>query len=127
MPDSRFEFVIASSEYMVRKPNPRIFRLALQKAGLSPDRVWFCGDNVRADVEGAHAAGLFPVWYEGESGRARITTSASTRWARPAARACTSAAGASSRSASKRSRTPFPPQIFHKTLYISRAVNIIVR
>lgn len=68
LPDSRFEFVIASSEYMVRKPNPRIFRLALQKAGLSPDRVWFCGDNVRADVEGAHAAGLFPVWYEGESG-----------------------------------------------------------
>lgn len=68
LPDSRFEFVVASSEYMVRKPNPRIFRLALEKAGLPAGRVWFCGDNVRADVEGADAAGLFPVWYEGEAG-----------------------------------------------------------
>ena len=64
LPLDRFEFTIASSEYGVRKPNPLIFDLALAKADLPPEDVWFCGDNPRCDVEGAHAAGMFPVWYE---------------------------------------------------------------
>jgi putative hydrolase of the HAD superfamily len=64
LPGHAFEFVIASSEYAVRKPDPLIFRLALAKAGLPPGDVWFCGDNPRCDVGGAHAAGMFPVWYE---------------------------------------------------------------
>ena len=68
LPANRFEFVIASSEYMFRKPSPYLFRLALEKAALPADRVWFCGDNARADVEGAHGAGLFPVWYVGSAG-----------------------------------------------------------
>jgi len=64
LPEHAFEFVIASSDYGVRKPNPLIFRTALSKAGLSPEDVWFCGDQIDADVFGAQAAGLFPVWYE---------------------------------------------------------------
>jgi putative hydrolase of the HAD superfamily len=64
LPDNRFEFVIASSEYMVRKPNPLIFDLALKKANLSASDVWFCGDSPTADVEGAASVGIFPVWYE---------------------------------------------------------------
>jgi len=64
LPEHAFEFVVASSEYGVRKPDPLIFRLTLTKAGLAPGDVWFCGDNVRCDVEGAHAAGMFPVWYD---------------------------------------------------------------
>ncbi len=63
-PDHAFEFVIASSDYGVRKPNPLIFRAALTKAGLSADDVWFCGDQIGADVLGARSAGLFPVFYE---------------------------------------------------------------
>jgi putative hydrolase of the HAD superfamily len=64
LPDNRFEFVIASSEYMVRKPNPLIFELALKKVNLSASDVWFCGDSPTADVEGAASIGIFPVWYE---------------------------------------------------------------
>ena len=64
LPEHEFEFIIASSDYAVRKPNPLIFRAALSKAGLSPEDVWFCGDQIDADVFGAQAAGLFPVWYE---------------------------------------------------------------
>ena len=64
LPNNRFEFVIASSEYGVRKPSPALFALALEKAGLRGGEVWFCGDNVRADVEGSAKAGMFPVWYE---------------------------------------------------------------
>lgn len=26
--------------------------------------VWFCGDNIKADIEGSAAVGIFPVWYE---------------------------------------------------------------
>lgn len=64
LPEHEFEFVIASSDYGVRKPNPLIFQAALSKANLSPQDVWFCGDQIEADVYGAQAAGLFPVWYE---------------------------------------------------------------
>lgn len=64
LPQNRFEFIIASSEYMFRKPNPMLFELALKKAGLNAGDVWFCGDNIKADVEGSAAVGMFPVWYE---------------------------------------------------------------
>lgn len=70
LPEHRFEFVIASSEYLFRKPNRRLFELALRKAGLRAEEVWFCGDNVEADVLGAHGAGIFPVWYCPEENKA---------------------------------------------------------
>ena len=41
-----------------------VFRIALQKAGLKPSEVWFCGDSVEADIKGAHEAGIFPVYYD---------------------------------------------------------------
>ena len=64
LPRNRFEFIIATSEYGIRKPHPYLFEIALRKAGLSPKEVWFCGDNIDADVEGAAAVGIYPVWYE---------------------------------------------------------------
>ena len=65
-PAHPFEFVLASSEYGVRKPDPLLFQIALRKAGLPPERVWYCGDHFRFDVCGAHAAGIFPVWLNRE-------------------------------------------------------------
>ena len=64
LPRNKFEFIIASSEYMFRKPSPYLFELALRKAGLPASEVWYCGDNAKADIEGAAAVGIFPVWYE---------------------------------------------------------------
>lgn len=66
LPDNRFEFIIASSEYVFRKPSRHIFDLALSKAGLDGGDVWYCGDNPLADVEGAAGAGIFPVWYDSD-------------------------------------------------------------
>lgn len=63
LPKNRFEFIIATSEYLFRKPDPHIFRLALEKAQLPPERVWYIGDHYQCDVVGARNAGLFPVWY----------------------------------------------------------------
>ena len=63
LPGNRFEFILCSCEYATRKPSAAFFRLALVRAGLRPDEVWYCGDNPRADVLGAHGAGIFPVHY----------------------------------------------------------------
>ncbi|MDE6838226.1 MAG: HAD family hydrolase [Acutalibacter sp.] len=65
LPENRFEFVIASSEYGIRKPDPLLFQAALKKAGLPASQVWYCGDDLQADIAGAHGAGLFPVWFGG--------------------------------------------------------------
>lgn len=65
LPENAFEFIITSSNYIFRKPNKRIFDLALEKAQLQPDEVWYIGDQYECDVEGSLNAGLFPVWYIG--------------------------------------------------------------
>lgn len=65
IPNHEFEFIIATSGYLFRKPNKRIFQLALEKADLKPEEVWYIGDNYACDVKGARNAGLFPVWYIG--------------------------------------------------------------
>jgi len=65
-PNNNFEFIIATSEYVYRKPSPVIFELALRKAGLMPCDAWYCGDSIDFDVMGANSAGIFPVWYESE-------------------------------------------------------------
>ncbi len=64
IPNVHFDFVIASSDYVFRKPSPRIFEVALAKAGVSAEDAWFCGDQFKADIDGAMAAGLTPVWYK---------------------------------------------------------------
>ena len=67
LPRNRFEFIMASSEYVIRKPDRMLFETALRKAGLSAEQVWYCGDSIRYDVAGAHGAGIYPVLYEGNT------------------------------------------------------------
>ena len=64
LPENHFEFVIASSEYIYRKPEREIFEMALIKSGLKASETWFCGDNPICDTEGALNAGIQPVWYK---------------------------------------------------------------
>ena len=65
LPNNRFEFVITSSDYGVRKPDTRLFRVALSKAELPPESVWYCGNDEVKDVGGATSAGMFAVHYLG--------------------------------------------------------------
>ena len=69
LPNNQFEFVMTSSDYLFRKPNRILFEIALQKAGLNPKHVWYCGDNPQADVEGSAQAGICPVWYDNDTER----------------------------------------------------------
>lgn len=64
-PEHPFEFILASSEYGLRKPDRRLYEIALVKAGLDAADVWFIGDTFEKDVLGSHSAGMFPVLYTG--------------------------------------------------------------
>lgn len=57
----RVEFVIASASVGVEKPDPRIFQIALSRAGVSPDRAIHVGDDFEADFVGARRAGIEAV------------------------------------------------------------------
>ncbi len=52
------ECVIDSGEVGVSKPDPRIFKLALDAMGLTADQCWYVGDMPGIDVVGARAAGM---------------------------------------------------------------------
>jgi putative hydrolase of the HAD superfamily len=53
--------VLDSSVVGVSKPDPRIFKLALEQLDVAPERALHVGDIVAADVDGARAAGITPV------------------------------------------------------------------
>lgn len=58
-----FDVVVASEEVGVEKPDPGIFRIALERLSLShsPERALYVGNEYRADVIGSRSAGLTPV------------------------------------------------------------------
>lgn len=65
LPENKFEFILTSSNYIFRKPNRRIFELALEKADLKAEDVWYIGDQLECDIKGAAGVGITPIWYLG--------------------------------------------------------------
>lgn len=57
-----FDPILISSEFGVRKPNPRIFKAVLDGWNIGPDEAVMVGDMLGADVLGAKNAGLRSVW-----------------------------------------------------------------
>jgi len=55
------DFIVISAEVGVRKPDPGIFRMALDRAGVRPEEAIHVGDLLEEDVEGARRAGVRPV------------------------------------------------------------------
>jgi putative hydrolase of the HAD superfamily len=53
--------VVDSGAAGVAKPDPAIFRIALEATGVDPARAVHVGDTVGADVDGARAAGVQPL------------------------------------------------------------------
>jgi len=53
-----FEFVIDSGSVGVEKPDPRIFRMALERMGIDPHDAVYVGDVYEIDIAGARAAGM---------------------------------------------------------------------
>jgi putative hydrolase of the HAD superfamily len=59
----RLAFVMVSSDYSVRKPNPLLFEVAASRLGIAAHEIWFVGDRLDTDVAGAKAAGMKAVWF----------------------------------------------------------------
>lgn len=57
-----FKFVLASSDVGVSKPNPVIFKTALEKAGCSAYEAFMIGDRIDNDIAPAKSLGINTVW-----------------------------------------------------------------
>ncbi|BBI34303.1 HAD family hydrolase [Cohnella abietis] len=57
-----FDLIIVSEEAGVKKPDPRIFEMALQQLELSPEECVYIGDHPVNDIEGAAKIGMKTIW-----------------------------------------------------------------
>jgi len=57
----QLEFIVDSGAVGIEKPDPRIFALALELAGVPPADALYVGDLYPVDVVGARRAGIEPV------------------------------------------------------------------
>lgn len=56
------DVVLISGEIGYRKPHQRVFRELERQFGLPRAQIAFVGDDLEADIQGAQAAGLRPIW-----------------------------------------------------------------
>ncbi|MGA8542284.1 MAG: HAD family hydrolase [Thermoplasmata archaeon] len=55
--------LVTSEEVGVAKPDPGIFRAALERARAAPDQAVMVGDVWASDIVGARAAGIRSIWF----------------------------------------------------------------
>jgi len=63
----RFDAVVASEAVRCYKPDPEIFRHALQRLNVAPDRALHVGDSLHSDIGGASKIGITTAWICRES------------------------------------------------------------
>lgn len=61
--DGYFDHVIDSEVAGVKKPNPVIFELALDKARIESENALMIGDSIEADIQGAKASGFHALHF----------------------------------------------------------------
>lgn len=59
-----FELILIEGELGYGKPDPRVFRAALQHFGVRARDTWMVGDNLDADIAGAQRLGITGVWHD---------------------------------------------------------------
>jgi putative hydrolase of the HAD superfamily len=57
-----FDVILSSAQANADKPDPAIFRTALEMAGARPEESAHVGDSLQADAEGATNAGMKGIW-----------------------------------------------------------------
>jgi putative hydrolase of the HAD superfamily len=60
--DRLVDAICVSGSEGIRKPDPRLYALAAERAGSLLSNGWMIGDDPIADIGGAHEAGLQTVW-----------------------------------------------------------------
>src|SRR5262249_21296385 len=53
-----FAFMVISGKEGVEKPDPAIFRLALDRSGVVPEEAVYVGDHPQVDIEAASELGM---------------------------------------------------------------------
>ncbi|CAN5811519.1 HAD-IA family hydrolase [soil metagenome] len=61
--ESFYDVLVVSEEFGVSKPDPRLFEIALARVECAADETVMVGDSWSADVMGAFAAGIRPIWF----------------------------------------------------------------
>ncbi|WP_373231338.1 HAD family hydrolase [Cohnella sp.] len=59
---NEFDLIIVSEEAGIKKPDPRIFKLALKQLELKPEECIYIGDHPVNDIEGASKIGMETIW-----------------------------------------------------------------
>lgn len=57
-----FDAIIVSGDIGIKKPDERIYRIALEKLGAAPEETIIVGDHPRNDIWGASKVGIRGVW-----------------------------------------------------------------
>lgn len=65
--DALFDILIDSARVGVRKPDPAIFRLALEGLALQPADAYVVGDSYERDIVPAKTLGCRTIWLKGQS------------------------------------------------------------
>jgi FMN phosphatase YigB (HAD superfamily) len=60
--EREFDPIVISGEIGVAKPDQKIFRYALERAGVSPEEALYVGDSPVYDIVGAKGAGMMMAW-----------------------------------------------------------------
>ena len=61
--DQYVDVLVVSEEAGVSKPDPRIFRIALERLECRADQAVMVGDSWSADIVGASGAGIRAIWF----------------------------------------------------------------
>lgn len=61
--EDAFDQMIISSEVGILKPDPRIFKLAVQRLGVEPNQAVLVDDMPR-NVDGARSVGMQAIWFQ---------------------------------------------------------------
>jgi HAD superfamily hydrolase (TIGR01549 family) len=60
--DQYFDLLVCSRDLGVRKPNPEIFKIVLERINVKPSEAVHVGDSVEADMYGARDSGITGIW-----------------------------------------------------------------
>jgi putative hydrolase of the HAD superfamily len=66
--DGYFDPIIISSYYGYRKPDSRLFRMAMERMGLEPHEVIGVGNDMFRDVHGARVLGIKSIFFDSNQG-----------------------------------------------------------
>ena len=67
------EFAVTSLEVGVEKPNPLMFKKALEIAGVSEQEALHVGDQIGSDIDGAEASAVRPILIDRDGNHSEFT------------------------------------------------------